>query len=89
MAFAFTLAPNTHKRDLITTAVIVTATTITRTNIGGSGGTGTIIGTITIEIMIGTTTGIDASRFSSDHNLLCCDCRNNRLIDGRGGIDGI
>ena len=41
---------------------IDTATTVTRTNIvgtDGSGGTGTIIGTI----MIGTTTGIDASRF--------------------------
>jgi hypothetical protein len=37
-----------------------TATTITRTNIGGSGGTGTVIGTITIEIMIATTTEIDA-----------------------------
>jgi len=33
-----------------------TATTITRTNIGGSGGIITIIGIITIEIM----TGIDA-----------------------------
>ena len=42
--------------------MIATATTITRTNIvgtNGSGGTGTIIGTI----MIGTTTGIDASLF--------------------------
>jgi hypothetical protein len=30
-------------------------------NIGGIAGTGTIIGIITIAIMIGTTTGIDAS----------------------------
>ena len=37
-----------------------TATIDTRTNIGGTAGTGTIISTITIEIMIGTTTGIDA-----------------------------
>jgi len=44
-----------------------TATTAMRMNIGGtngSGGTGTIIGTITIGIMIETTTGIDSSRFS-------------------------
>ena len=44
-----------------------TATIDMRTNIGGtngSGGTGTIIGTITIEIMIETTTSIDAARFS-------------------------
>jgi len=38
------------------------ATTITRTNIVGSDGTGIILGTITIEIMSGTTTGIDAAR---------------------------
>jgi hypothetical protein len=41
-----------------------TATIVTRTNIGGTAGTGTIIGIITIEIMIAITTGIDASRFS-------------------------
>jgi len=43
-------------------ATTATATTIMRTNIGGtngSGGTGTIIGTTTIEIMIETTTAID------------------------------
>ena len=42
-----------------------TATTITWMNIGGtngSGGTGTIIDTITMEIMIGTATGIDLLR---------------------------
>ncbi len=38
-----------------------TDTIDTRTNIGG---TDTIIGTITIEITIGTTTEINASRFS-------------------------
>ena len=63
MGFAFTLAPDTSQTDLTTTAKTATATTVTPTNTGGSGGTGTIIGTITIEIMIGTTTGIDASRF--------------------------
>jgi hypothetical protein len=43
-------------------AMTDTATTAMRTNIGGtngSGGTDTIIDTITIETMIGTTTGID------------------------------
>jgi hypothetical protein len=48
--------------------MIATAITATRMNIGGtngSGGTGTTIGTITIEIMIGTTTGIDAWRILS------------------------
>ena len=39
-----------------------TATIDTQTNIGGTAGTATIIGTITIDIMIGTTTGIDGSR---------------------------
>jgi hypothetical protein len=58
MGFAFTLAPDTHNTDLITMAETVTAITIARMNIGGSGGTGTIIGTITIE----TTIGIDAYR---------------------------
>ena len=38
---------------------IDTATIDTLRNIAGSGGTGTIIDTITIEIMIGTATGID------------------------------
>jgi arginine repressor len=37
-----------------------TATIDTRTNIGGTDGTARIIGTITIETMIATTTGIDA-----------------------------
>ena len=72
MAFAFTLAPNTHNTDLITTAGIATATTITRTNIGGingSGGTGTIIDTITIETMIGTMTGIDVERYFLHRNI--------------------
>ena len=63
MGFGFTLAPNTHNTDLITTAVTATVTTITRTNIDGSGGTGTIIGTITIEILNETKTGIDLLRF--------------------------
>jgi hypothetical protein len=60
MDSAFTLTPDTSKTDLITTAMIATAITITRMNIGGTAGTDTIIGTITIEIMIGTTTAIDA-----------------------------
>ena len=63
MGFAFTLAPDTSQTDLTTTATTATATTVTPTNTGGSGGTGIIIGTITIEIMIGTATEIDASRF--------------------------
>jgi hypothetical protein len=60
-ASAFKLAPDTNNTDLITMATSVTVIT-TRTNIGGtngSGGTGTIIVTITI----GTTTGIDLLRF--------------------------
>jgi hypothetical protein len=61
MGSAFTLAPDTSKTDLTTTATTAIATTITRMNIGGIAGTGTIIGIITIAIMIGTTTGIDAS----------------------------
>jgi hypothetical protein len=56
---AFTLAPDTSQTDLTTTAKTATATTVTPTN---TGGTDTIIDTITIETMIGTTTGIDASR---------------------------
>jgi hypothetical protein len=63
MGFGFTLAPNTHNTDLITMAVTATTTTITRTNIDGTGGIGTIIATITSETMIGTTTGIDLLRF--------------------------
>jgi hypothetical protein len=55
-ACAFTLAPDIHNTDLITMAGTATATTITPTNIGGSG---TIIGTITIGTMIATTTGIE------------------------------
>ena len=63
MGFAFTLAPDTSQTDLTTTATTATATTVTRMNIGGIAGTGTIIGTITIEIMIGTATEINAPRF--------------------------
>jgi hypothetical protein len=44
--------------------MIATAITATRTSIAGSDGTGTIIGTITIGIMTGTATGIDAARLS-------------------------
>ena len=58
--------PDTSKTDPITTVTTDTATTVTPTNTGGSGGTGIIIGTITIEIMMGTATGIDASSGSSD-----------------------
>jgi hypothetical protein len=60
MDSAFTLAPDTNKTDLTTTTGAVIATIVTRMNIGGTAGTDTIIGTITIEIMIGTTTGIKA-----------------------------
>jgi hypothetical protein len=63
MGSAFTLTPDTSKTDPITTVTTDTATIDTRTNIGGTDGTARIIGTITIAIMIGTTTGIDASRF--------------------------
>jgi hypothetical protein len=59
MGSAFTLTPDTSKTGLFTTATNDITTTITRMNIGG---TGTIIGTITIGIMIGTT-GTNASRF--------------------------
>ena len=45
---------------MVTTDIAIT---VTRTNIGGSGGTGTIIGTITIEILNETKTGIDLLRF--------------------------
>ena len=57
------LTPSTGKTDLSTTATTAIVTTITRMNIGGTAGTVTIIGTITIEIMIGTTTGIDVERY--------------------------
>jgi hypothetical protein len=60
MDSAFTLTPDTNKTDLITTAMIAIAITTTRMNTAGTNGTGTIIGTITIGIMTGTTTGIDA-----------------------------
>jgi ribose/xylose/arabinose/galactoside ABC-type transport system permease subunit len=61
----FTLIRATNNTGPITMGTTVTATTITWMNIGGtngSGGTGTIIDTITIEIMIGTATGIDLLR---------------------------
>jgi Na+/H+-dicarboxylate symporter len=57
MAFAFSLAPDSSQTD---PTIGTTATIITPTNIAGSG---TIIDIITIAIMIGTTTGINASRF--------------------------
>ena len=60
MGSAFTLAPDTHNTDLIIMVTTDIATTVTRTNIGGSGGTGTIIGTITTETTTETTTGIEA-----------------------------
>ena len=56
MGSAFTLTPDTSKTDPITTVTTDTATIVTRTNIGGTAGIGTIIGTITIEIMIGINT---------------------------------
>jgi hypothetical protein len=56
MDSAFTLTPDTNKTDLTTTTGTVNATIVTRKNIGGTAGTITIIGTITIEI--------DASWFS-------------------------
>jgi hypothetical protein len=74
MGFGFTLAPDTHNTDLITMAATDTATTVTRKNIGGSGGTGTIIGTITIEIE--TTTGIETYEI-----ITFCSCAGLRRID--------
>ena len=59
MGSEFTWTRVTNKSGPITMVTTDTATTDTRTNIGGTAGTGTIIGIITIEIMIGTTTGID------------------------------
>ena len=58
----------------------VTATTTTRMNTDGSDGTGTIIGTITIGIMTGTTTGIDASCFFSAIIDFLVNHRKNGLI---------
>jgi hypothetical protein len=59
--FAFTLARHTQKTGLITIARTPHATAIigTQMSIGGIGGTGTIIGTTTIGITIGTIIGID------------------------------
>jgi hypothetical protein len=54
MGFGSILALDTHNTDLITMVATDTATTVTRTNIGG---TGTIIATITI--INGTTTGTE------------------------------
>ena len=53
MGSEFTLTRDTRYTGPITTVTTATATTITRMNIGGTAGIGTIIGTITIEIMIG------------------------------------
>ena len=53
MDSAFTLTPDTSKTDLTITTLTATAIIVTRKNIGGTGGTGIIIGTISIEIMIG------------------------------------
>jgi hypothetical protein len=72
MGFGFTLAPDTHNTDHITTVATDTTTTVTRTHIGGSGGTGTIIGTITIEI----TTGINEYEINT-----CYPCAGLRRID--------
>ena len=58
---------------MVTTDIAIT---VTRTNIGGSGGTGTIIVTITIEIMSGTTTGIEAYEI-----ITFCPCAGPRRID--------
>jgi hypothetical protein len=71
MGSAFTLTPDTSKTDLTITTLTATAIIVTRMNIGGTAGTVTIIGTITIEIMIGTTTGIDGlAVFLTDKKLL-------------------
>ena len=59
----FTFTPVTNKTDLTTMTGTAIATIVTRTNIGGSGGSGRTIGTITIRIMIGSTTEINVSRF--------------------------
>jgi hypothetical protein len=92
MGSAFTLTPDTSKTDLTITTLTATAIIVTRKNIGGTAGTGIIIGTITIEIMIGTTTGIDASCFFSAIIDFLVNRRKNGLI-GRiypeGGTGGI
>jgi hypothetical protein len=72
MGFAFTLAPDTHNTDLITMVTTDIATTVTRTNIGGRSGTGTIIGTITTK----TTTGIESYEI-----IAFCPCAGVRRID--------
>jgi hypothetical protein len=61
MGSASTLTPDTNT-DLSTTTTTAIAPIATPMNIGGIAGTATIIGTITIDIMIGITTGIDGSR---------------------------
>jgi hypothetical protein len=53
MDSAFTLTPDTSKTDLTITTLTATAIIVMRKNISGTAGTVTIIGTITIEIMIG------------------------------------
>jgi hypothetical protein len=73
MGFGFTLAPDTHNTDHITMVTTDTTTTVTRTHIGG---TGTIIGTITIEIMNGATIGIKEHEINT-----CCPCAGLRRID--------
>jgi hypothetical protein len=65
MGSASTLTPDTSNTGLSITATTATATIVTRMNIGGIAGTGTIIGTITIEIIIAATIGIKASRLSA------------------------
>ena len=75
MGFGFTLAPDTHNTGLITMVTTDTATTVTRTNIGGRVA-GTIIGTITIEIINGITTGIETYEI-----ITFCSCAGLRRID--------
>jgi hypothetical protein len=72
MAFGFTLAPDTHNTDLITLVTTDTATAVTRTNIGGRGGSGTI----TIETINGTMTGIEEYEINT-----CCPCAGPRHTD--------
>jgi hypothetical protein len=61
MGSAFTLTPDTKNTDITTMVMTDTAIIDMRTNTACTNGAGTIIGTITIGIMTGTTTGIDAS----------------------------
>ena len=63
MGSAFTLTRDTRYTGPITMVTTDTATIDTRKNIGGTAGIGTIIGIITIEIMIATTTGIEVQRY--------------------------